>query len=103
MWAFLASIAAAVGTVLQVWIALTDLRRNHKAEIRTWNAEAELMDELRWWRLVQRRRRYRQLVEMRSPGEHAVITRIVTILAGWVALMLAALFYLGDQIASNFF
>lgn len=62
-----------------------------------------LMDELRWWRLIERRRRYRELVEMRSSDEHEAIVRIRMVLIGWVALMSAAIFYMIDQIGAQIF
>lgn len=101
MWGLFAACAAFAGTVLQVGTSLIDVKEKHAAEIKTWNEESELMDQMSWLRHpIKKALFYLDLVRMRTDQEHRVILRVQAVLWGWIFLMLAVVYTMIDQLAA---
>lgn len=102
MWGLFAACAALVGTLVQFVTSLLDLKEKHLDEMRTWNEESRLMDELSWLRVpIRKARYYWDLVRIRTDREHRVILKVQAVLWGWILLVLAAAFSVTDQIAQR--
>ena len=75
------------GTVMQAVLNVVELRDSKRHVLAEWNAEDELLQELRWWR----RRGPRKVLEgMRSREVDRDIARLRMALGGWVALVCGA-------------
>lgn len=81
------SLAAAVGTGLQLRLSLMDFGANRREAVDWWNAEDALVAETP---RRNRRRTRRELRSWRDPETHRTIRDLEIAIASWVFLVVAA-------------
>lgn len=89
----LALIMALVGTGIQAYWRLRTIRDVERDISKHFVTVRELIEEVAWWRPVQRFRRKREVLKVLSerPEELLMYQRVYWELVGWVLLVVASL------------